>query len=54
MGEKKFMETRLQCLQKGYALADEQVALEVEGQPTTCIKKALIGKGDAVLTNTGV
>ena len=50
-GKPKLM---LECLQKGYDLADEQVALEAASQPTTSIKKALLRRGDAAVTNTGV
>ena len=48
------MTTGLECLRKGYELADEQVALEAARQPTTRIKKAVLRKGDAAVTNTGV
>ena len=53
-GKPQFMTTGLECLRKGYDLADEQVALEAAGEPTTSIKKALLQRGDAAVTNTGV
>ena len=53
-GKTKFMTTGLECLRKGYELADEQVALEAARQPTTRIKKAVLRRGDAAVTNTGV
>ena len=53
-GQKQFMTTGLECLQKGYELADAQVALEAAGEPTTSVKKALLPRGGAAVTNTGV
>ena len=53
-GKPKVMTTGLECLRKGYKLADEQVALEAARQPTTRIKKAFLRRGDAAVTNTGV
>ena len=46
-GKPKFMTTGLECLPKGYDLADEQVALEAARQPTTRINKAFLRRGDA-------
>ena len=53
-GKCTMMAAGLECLRKGYELADEQVALEAARQPTTRIKKAVLRKGDAAVTNTGV